>query len=420
VLTNRVRLDRYMDKAGIAAVISWTPHNVRYLTGYWCWLAPLFRECMVVPGGSGDLVQRNVALVPREGEPCLVLEPYWAVNAFESWVRDVRVAGSASFMPGRPMPDDLPALQGAALLISAGQWASDRLEVLRDALRERGLVDARLGVDFDDTSPAERAALAAALPEAQLEDCSNLLRLVRAQKTAGEIAALERAAGIAEQAAMESMAEVKPGMTLDEVSLEFRRRIGARGAEFDHFAAGARGLGFVAAGRYPFPGDEAFYLDYGCVCDGFFSDAGVTMCLGELDEASALQYDAVRSAVATAASLLRPGVRGSVVQAAMVETLAERGITRSFPHGHGLGLEIRDYPLLMPANGKMIADDCIEESADLVLEEGMVLNLEAPVLTPGVRSVHCEETFVVTSDGCRHLVAQDRRRPVQGATRGAT
>ena len=96
----------------------------------------------------------------------------------------------------------------------------------------------------------------------------------------------------------------------------------------------------------------------------------------------------------------------------MVQVLAERGISESFPHGHGLGLELRDYPLLMPVNGGVIRDDCVELSADLSLEQGMVVNLEAPVLTPGVRSVHCEQTFVITADGCRPLVPQDRQHPV--------
>ena len=51
-------------------------------------------------------------------------------------------------------------------------------------------------------------------------------------------------------------------------------------------------------------------------------------------------------------------------------------------------------------------------AADLALEPDMVLNLEAPVLTLGTRSVHCEQTFVVTADGCRALIAQDRAAPL--------
>ena len=78
VLTNRERLTNFMRGSDIEAVVSWSPVNVRYLTGYWCWLAPLLKEYMISPGGSANLAQRNVALFPVEGEPCLVLEPVWA------------------------------------------------------------------------------------------------------------------------------------------------------------------------------------------------------------------------------------------------------------------------------------------------------------------------------------------------------
>ena len=71
VLTNRERLTNFMRGSDIEAVVSWSPVNVRYLTGYWCWLAPLLKEYMISPGGSANLAQRNVALFPVEGEPCL-------------------------------------------------------------------------------------------------------------------------------------------------------------------------------------------------------------------------------------------------------------------------------------------------------------------------------------------------------------
>jgi Xaa-Pro aminopeptidase len=66
----------------------------------------------------------------------------------------------------------------------------------------------------------------------------------------------------------------------------------------------------------------------------------------------------------------------------------------------------------MPDNGGRIADECVSVPSDLILEENMVVNLEAPVLTPGVRSVHCEQTFVLTGNGARPLTRQDREAPV--------
>ena len=109
---------------------------------------------------------------------------------------------------------------------------------------------------------------------------------------------------------------------------------------------------------------------------------------------------------------MRPGVKGSEIQAAMAGALRESGITASFPHGHGIGIEIRDYPIVVPNNGLKIHDDCVDVASDLPMEEGMVSNLEACVFLPLVGSVTLEESHVVTADGHRQLVPQQRRTPV--------
>jgi Xaa-Pro aminopeptidase len=154
------------------------------------------------------------------------------------------------------------------------------------------------------------------------------------------------------------------------------------------------------------------YVDFGCVFQGWFSDAGTTISTGPLDGRADERFRTARDAVRAGAAELRPGVAGSVVQAAMAAHLEAAGIANTFPHGHGLGLAVRDYPLLMPDTGAMIEDDCVSVPANLAMEEGMVVNLEAPIFVPGVHSLHCEETFVITNRGCEHLVPQHRATPL--------
>jgi Xaa-Pro aminopeptidase len=88
-------------------------------------------------------------------------------------------------------------------------------------------------------------------------------------------------------------------------------------------------------------------------------------------------------------------------------------ITASFPHGHGLGLEVRDYPIIVADNEKRIRDDCVDVSSDLPLESDMVINLEAMIAMPGTGSLHIEQSFVVTPEGSRLLAPQDRTGPIQ-------
>ena len=50
-----------MAEAGIDAIVTWAPLSVRYLTGYWCWIAPLLKG---VHGGlrtRGGAALRNIA-----------------------------------------------------------------------------------------------------------------------------------------------------------------------------------------------------------------------------------------------------------------------------------------------------------------------------------------------------------------------
>ena len=107
----------------------------------------------------------------------------------------------------------------------------------------------------------------------------------------------------------------------------------------------------------------------------------------------------------------RPGVKSSSVCGAMWQTLNQRGFTASNPHGHGIGLELRDYPTIVADNGLRIRDDCVDVPSDLALKKNMVFNLEASMFMPGVASLQVEYSFVATDDGCRFLVPQNRRQP---------
>lgn len=40
----------------------------------------------------------------------------------------------------------------------------------------------------------------------------------------------------------------------------------------------------------------------------------------------------------------------------MWRTLHKLGFTASYPHGHGVDLEVRDYPTIVPDNGLRIQD----------------------------------------------------------------
>jgi Xaa-Pro aminopeptidase len=264
--------------------------------------------------------------------------------------------------------------------------------------------------------PSEvKKELSQALPRARLRDCTNLIRLIRAVKTPEEVRLLAQAAAIAEQAAMESLAGARIGGRARDLVERFRSCVGQQSATFDHFSFSLSGLGICSEPDYVFRPQDVVFIDYGCIVSSYFSDTGTTLVFSDLRPEIAKRYTALQACVAAGASEMRPGAKSSSVQKAMSEVLKEAGISNSFPHGHGLGLEVRDYPILVPSNGLEIRDECIGVDSDLPLEEGMVINLEAPLFMPIAGALQVEKTFVVTTDGCRELVRQDRTHAYRAA-----
>jgi Xaa-Pro dipeptidase len=401
-----------MRDCSLDALIATSPVNVRYVTGYSCWLDEVFQRYMVSPGGSDERVLVSLALLPADGEPALVVDSLFALNATEV-AAEVVVAGHAELeepdhRETGAVPEDLHAVYELLGRREAGDTPS---EALVAAIKARGLAEAVLGVELSRIPAAVRDRLERDLPRARLRDCSNLLRLVRAVKAEEELARLEQSARIAEQAAQASFAQARAGCTLGELVDEFRVAAAEQGADFDHYALGPRGLGITTQRHIPLRAGETMYVDFGCNWRGYFSDSGTTLSVGEPGSTLRRRFDALRATVAAGAEALRPGVRASAVQESMRAALADHGITASYPHGHGFGLQVRDYPIVAPDNGSRIRDDCVDVPSDLTLEAGMVVNLEVPVFARGSHSIHNEQSFVVTASGSGPLTEQPRDAP---------
>lgn len=407
---NRPRAIDYMQRSNLDAIIATSPANITYFTGQYCWLDGQFKEYMVKPGASGALLPL-FALYPLEGVPALVVDAALAVNAMDVEGLELRVFGGG-ILDCSESPGALSGRQSEiAALLTEVPLAETAVEALGELLCRRGLSGARIGLEAEGLPAGTKAAIAAAFPRAEFVDCSNLIRLVRMVKTAAEIGWLERAAAIGEEAAHASLADARVGGSMRDLVQRFRVEVAQRGADLDHFAFGVKGMGLATETDYIAVEGDACYIDYGCVYQYYCSDSGLTLAFSPLSDEWARKYEALYACLRAGTRAMVPGARASTVPAAMWEVLHEYGISASFPHGHGLGLEVRDYPILVADTGLRICDECVDEPADLPLEADMVLNLEAMVFALGLASVHIEQSFVVGREGGRALTVQDRTRP---------
>ena len=411
MLFNVDRARAFMRDCGLDALIATSPVNITYLTDYFIWIDGLMKEYMVRPGGSADIAQ-GFALFPLEDEPALaVTGSMLAVNGADLWVRDLRISGDSGLdwsVPARPLSDRMDRIY--ALLKGKPDYGTTT-EALAGALGDRGLSDGTLGVEADGLTADRYRQLKEALPDARLLDCSNLIRLLRMVKTTDEIGRLERAAEISETAAMTAMEQASPGDNVQEVVRRFRTELGSRGADLDHFAFGVHGLGIATEPDFILGDSDVEYVDWGCRYRSCYSDTGTTFAMRPLSDDMQVRFDTLRASMDAGLATIRPCVRASAVQAAMQAVVDEARLSM-YPHGHGVGMEVRDYPILAPDNGLRISDDCVDIPSDLPIEEDMVLNVEAPLCLAGVGSLHLEQSVVVTESGSRPLTDQQRDRPV--------
>ena len=411
MLFNVERATEYMRDCGLDALVATSPVNITYFTGYFIWIDGLMKEYMVSPGGSADIAQ-GYALFPAEGEPALaVTGSMLAVNGVDLRVRDLRVSGDSGLdwsMAPRSLSGRMDRVYA---LVKDAPGYGTTTEALAGALSDRGLASGTLGVEADGMTAGRYAQLRRTLPDARLLDCSNLIRLLRMVKTGDEIDRLAQAAEISETAAMSAMEQARPGDNVQDVIRRFRAELGVRGADLDHFAFGVHGLGIATEPDFILGESDVEYVDWGCRYRSVYSDTGTTYAMRPLSGDMQGRFDVLRASMDAGLAAVRPGVLSSTVQAAMQDVVDDAGMAM-YPHGHGVGMEVRDYPILAPDNGLRITDDCVDVPSDLVIEENMVLNVEAPLCLAGVGSLHLEQSVVVTDSGSRPLVDQQRERPV--------
>lgn len=414
MLFNRSRALALMERYGLDALVATSPVNVTYFSDYHCWNDRVTQDAMVAVGGGSHRLQRSCAVFPREGEPALIVPPIFAVNAADGWVEDVHAFGDTGLDTRHAIGVDGDLAAWSRRLLDAPRHAT-LVAALAGVLAARGLSDARLGVELQDLNPAVGAAIREALPRAAVRDASNVIRLLRMVKGPEEIARLRRAAEINEIAGMESLALARAGQPVSALAQHFRVRVAELGADLDHFAFGMRGLGIGLEPRHVLAEGDVLFVDFGCLWRRYASDGGTTLALGELSPDLRRRHAAMHASVDAGIAALRPGVASSSVRGEMLRVLREQDLTAAFPHGHGIGLDIREWPLLVDAPAARLQDECVDESSDLPLEAGMVINLESAMFVPGAGSVHVEQSFLVTAEGSEPLVPQDRAAPFHPA-----
>ncbi len=220
------------------------------------------------------------------------------------------------------------------------------------------------------------------------------LRLV---KDDGEVARIQAAAAVADQALANVRRRLLDGPSEEEFGLELdteMRRLGASGTSFETIvASGPNGaMPHHRPGRRAIAEGDLVVIDFGALVDGYCSDMTRTVMIGDPSPEQQRMLDVVAASQAAGVAAVAPGVACVDVDSACREVIDEAGWGAAFLHGtgHGVGLEIHEAPR-------------VSRASDATLAVGHVVTVEPGVYLPEHGGVRVEDTVVVTASGCRAL-----------------
>jgi Xaa-Pro aminopeptidase len=248
---------------------------------------------------------------------------------------------------------------------------------------------------FESAGVTHRTFSSLSVPDLDLVPTTDEVERLRWIKSRDEIANLDAAQGIADDAFDLITGKLTEGMSEREVAFELdmaMRKGGAEAVAFDSIVA----FGESSAEPHHGPGDrqlqrgDVVKLDFGCVVAGYHSDMTRTVAFGEPDARLREIYQVVRRAQQAGVDSVRAGAEGGDVDEVAREIIRDAGYGDHYTHslGHGVGLEVHEGPTLRVA------------SQD-VLPEGTVVTVEPGIYVGGLGGVRIEDMVEVTADGCR-------------------
>jgi Xaa-Pro aminopeptidase len=226
------------------------------------------------------------------------------------------------------------------------------------------------------------------------------VKRLRSIKDADEIDLLQKAADLGSEGFAYVCSLLKEGISEAEVALEleiFWRRRGGKKLAFDPIIAfGANSsMPHYRSGKTKLEKGMPVLIDIGVNLENYHSDMTRVVFFGKPETEMENIYTIVRTAQENALKLCRAGMQIGELDREVREFIAEKGYGEYYPHslGHGIGLEIHEFPLLRDK----------PPYRDLLLEEGMVVTIEPGVYLPNIGGVRIEDTILITKTGYENL-----------------
>jgi Xaa-Pro dipeptidase len=348
---------RAMKEARLDAIVSCSPENFAYVTGFMSPTQPLMRW------------RHAMAVVTADGKAALAV-----------------VDMEASTVRAR-------AGEGTDVAVWS-EFEFDAMVVLADVLRRHGLAAARIGLELDYLPAADFAELGKLLPQAYLVPAQALLARLRQLKTPQEIEILRKLSRIADRAITEAYGSVATGATEMDIAAALTRGVYAQGAEYFKLMIVATGERSV----FPNVGPTNRVLKRGDVCrveifpiiDGYHAGVCRTAAVGTAPPQAERIWANLTACKHMLLDAIKPGTSSRAIYDLYLKKTDELKLPRISFIGHGIGLHLHEDPYLGPGNQQ--------------LEAGMVLGIEPLIYETGFGfGMQNKDMVLVTEHGCELL-----------------
>ena len=351
------RQARAMRAAGLDAIISSSPENFAYVTGY--------------PSPTQSLMRwrHEMALVTANADASLLV-----------------VDMEATTIRARQPDADIAVWK---------EFAFDCMRVLADLVERKRLASSRIGLELDHLPAADLAELQKLLPSARFEPAQALLARLRQIKTDEEIELLRKLSRIADRSITEAYGAVKEGDSEMDLAAALTRGVYEHGAEYFKLMIIATGERSI----FPNVGPTTRKLKRGDVCrveifpmiNGYHAGVCRTAAVGEPPAHAERIWANLTQCKHMLLRTLKPGIGSRRVYELYLDKLRELAMTPISFIGHGIGLYLHEDPYLGP-------------TPDQPLEAGMVLGIEPLVMDTGYGfGMQNKDMVCVTKTGCELL-----------------
>ena len=372
-LFDQARAARAMASHGIDVILATTRTNVGYLADYYAHTIarqPFYQD----DGSHYDIV----AGLPRDSDQGAFLTPSTGEEGELAegicWIEDLRYCGPKLVVEGND---------------STTMVNTDPAKAAAEALADRGLDAATIGVEMDDIPVNLFQRLQHHLPKVRFVDAGPVLWEMRVVKTGEEIQRLRQAAQVTETAIDYAYSRVRTGSSERQFAHDVFAKLAACGGvpQWCHAAFGPKGAHNVNPTDHRIESGQVARTDVGGSFTQYICDMSRVAVLGRASDELRRTHDAVLRTYEAVRRAIEPGIRGHQLHAIGKTEMSQAGRELFLPTvGHGVGRDVHEPPFL--------SADC-----QWILEPGMVMTVEIALRIEGLGSINVEDEVLVTDDG---------------------